>query len=340
MRVLHGPVEVSGQVVALAAAQRQLGVRADAWCPPHPFAYPRLSGPRPRAPGRLLHRAELLAFLASVPLRYDVVHLHGGQSFLQPRFRQRDAAALVRCGTPVLQQFVGSDARLPSVEQARNPFYLNSFGEDDNLAHARMARWAELSQGHCAVQDHALDVALRQHFDQVHVVPLCVPVTTLAAAPPEPGCATPVLMHAPSNHAGKGTDLVRAAVTSLQQEGLRFTYEELSGRSHAEVIDQLARADLVVDQLRLGSFGAASVEAWALGKPVVCYVLPELWATYPPGLPLIAADPTSLVQVLREWLTDGPMRHARGRESRLYAEAHHDARHVAEAAHRAYEAVA
>lgn len=337
--MLHGPVEVSGQVVALAAAQRLLGHRADAWCPPHPFAYPRLSGPRPRATGRALRRAELLTFLASVPLRYDVVHLHGGQSFLQPRFQQRDAAALVRCGTPVLQQFVGSDARLPSVERARNPFYLNSFGEDDALANARMARWAELSHGHCAVQDHALDVELRRHFDHIHVVPLCVDVRSWPHAYPEPSGGPPVLMHAPSNHAGKGTDLLRAAVETLQDEGIAFRYHEISGRSHAEVLEQLARADLVVDQLRLGSFGAASVEAWALGKPVICYVLPELWATYPEDLPAIEADPSKILSVLRQWLRDGAARHAKGRESRRYAEAHHDSLHVAEAAQRAYEAV-
>lgn len=339
MRVLHGPVEVSGQVVTLAAAQRELGDRADAWCPPHPFGYPRLSGRRPRFSGRLAHRAELLAMLTQVPFRYDVVHLHGGQSFLQPRFRQRDAAVLRRCGVRVLQQFVGSDARLPSLESSRNPFYLNSFDEDDTQAHSRMARWAELSDGHCAVQDHALDLELAQHFDHVHVIPLCLDLRAWTPSYPDPDTPVPLVVHAPSNSRGKGSDALRAAVDTLQAEGLRFAYRELAGRSHAEVMAQLAEADLVVDQLRLGSFGAAALEGWALGKPVVCHVLPELWDTYPVGLPLVAADPSTVTSVLRDWLTDGTMRHRRGRESRRYAEAHHDSRLVARHAAQAYAAM-
>lgn len=339
MRVLHGPVEVAGQVVALAAAQRQLGLRADAWTPPHAFGYPRLDGPRPEALHGPRHRLELAAMLARVPFRYDVVHLHGGQSFLQPRFGQRDAALLRRCGVKVLQHFVGSDARMPSVQRARNPFYVNAFSEDDEQARRRMARWSELSHGHCAVQDHALDEELAQHFDRIHVLPLCLDLATWQPAYPEPDNRHPVLVHTPSNGPGKGTDVLREAVGALQDEGLAFTYREVTGTSHAAVLAQVAQADLVVDQLRLGSFGTTSVEAWALGKPVVCHVLEELRPTYPPGLPLVEADPSTVVAVLREWLTDGPRRHERGVASRRYAEQHHDARLVARLAADAYAAL-
>ena len=339
MKVLHGPCEVAGQVFELARAQRGLGLDADAWCAPHPYGYKRLSGSRPWSEGTWRHRAETLSTLFLAARSYDVVHFHGGQSFLQPRFRQYDARALDLAGVKVLQHFVGSDARLPSVEAKRNPWYLNSFGENDREAHRRMSRWAALAHGHAAVQDHALDVALRQHFDHLHVVPLCLDLDEHTPVYPEAEARRPLLAHAPSNLLGKGSDLVDAAVAELTARGLSFDYERLHGKSHAEVLSQMARADLVVDQLRLGSFGTATVEAWALGKPVVCYVMPELWETYPAGLPIIQADPVSLITVLEEWLTTGTARNERGRASRAYAESHHSAVDVARETSKLYAAL-
>ena len=42
--------------------------------------------------------------------------------------------------------------------------------------------------------------------------------------------------------------------------------------THGEALGRLAAADLVVDQLVLGWYGAVAVEAMALGRPVLAYI--------------------------------------------------------------------
>lgn len=99
----------------------------------------------------------------------------------------------------------------------------------------------------------------------------------------------------------------------------------------------MTQADIVVDQLLLGSHGILAAEAMAMGKPVICYLLPELVPTYPPGLPIINANPATFVDVLAEWLSDPERRIAAGHASRSYAVEVHDAGAVAAEALSVYD---
>lgn len=144
-------------------------------------------------------------------------------------------------------------------------------------------------------------------------------------------------MHIPSQMAFKGTDAIRNAVERLQDRGVRFEYLELSGVSHEQALAACRRADLVVDQVRGGSHGVFAVEAMALGKPVICYILPELLPTYPEGFPIINANPDTLEAVLEAWLQLPEERHRRGVQSREYAERVHDISVVARRLVEVYE---
>lgn len=329
MRILHAPVEVAGQVALQAHGQRLLGHDAVAWFDPHPFGYERGPDMTPAALTGWRRRLDITRLLWRASRRFDVVHFHSGRSLLTPRFRCADARLLKATKVRLIQQFVGSDARLPSVEARRNPWYRNTYGEDDQINEERVRRWAELTDGHVVFQDHSLDYVLAKHFSHLHVVPLCIDTVGMNPALPDPDVDCPVLAHAPSQRGFKGSEVVAAAVEELQRRGRRFRYLELHGRSHPEVIAAMATADLVVDQVRVGAFGTVSVEAIALGKPTVCYLLPEVRDTLPADLPLIDANPANLVEVLDEWLADGARRRDRGAVGRAYAERVHDIRVVA-----------
>jgi glycosyltransferase involved in cell wall biosynthesis len=88
-------------------------------------------------------------------------------------------------------------------------------------------------------------------------------------------------------------------------------------------------ADIIIDQLMMGSHGAFACEAMALGKPVICYILDELLSTYPPGFPIINANPGTIVEVLEEIICSPEKRYEIGKKSRKYAEEVHDIRVVA-----------
>ena len=74
-----------------------------------------------------------------------------------------------------------------------------------------------------------------------------------------------VVLHAPSSPIIKGTQLVRAAVAALQEEGLDFEYLELSGVPHGEVTAALQRAHIVLNQFYAYMPGVFGIEAMAAG---------------------------------------------------------------------------
>jgi hypothetical protein len=103
----------------------------------------------------------------------------------------------------------------------------------------------------------------------------------------------------------------------------------VEGLPHAEARRLYASADLAVDQLLAGFYGAFAVELMALGKPVICQLnaldLRRLPDAMRREIPLIHADPDTIHAVLKEWLTtrrDGLR--AQGERSRAYVEHWHD----------------
>lgn len=334
MRVLHGVVEVAGQAALSAHGLREVGVEARAWFEPHPFGYGLPPDFAPRLRGRAARAAERALRLPGLLRRFDTFHFHAAASFLPGN---RDVPLMRRLGRRACVEFWGSEARLPRVEHARNPFYVNAYHEDDAANRRRLERWSALTGGVAVMSDHSLDAHLLPFFPTIHVVGQRVDTRALVPWYPAPDTRRPVLVHAPSNLEAKGTRFVREAVERLRRRGLAFEYVEVHGRSQAEALDEYRRADLVVDQLCAGTYGVFAVEAMSLGKPVVCYILPELEPTYPRGFPIINANPLTVEAVLEEWLQRPEERHARGVQSRAYAERVHDCREVARRLVRAYE---
>lgn len=72
-----------------------------------------------------------------------------------------------------------------------------------------------------------------------------------------------IVVHAPSSPIIKGTQVVRAAVRRLQEEGLDFEYRELINLSHEEIIASLREAHIVLNEFYAFVPGVLGVEAMA-----------------------------------------------------------------------------
>lgn len=324
-RVLHAPLEIAGQVALSAYGLRGIGIKSNSFARRHPYSFQV-------EPDIIPRKGRLGWWRAAIPAMYghDVFHFYYGQSFISQRTRALDARLLRRSGRKVVVEFVGSDIRMPSLETMRNPHYVALDGEDDKQALTRMRTWSRITNGHVIISDPALATFLGSHFDHVHIVPLRVDTHRYATtSPPNPHVKTPVIVHAPSDYAGKGTRYVRVAVQSLRSAGINLEYVELNGHSNREVRDSIGRADIVVDQLCSGSYGVFAAEAMSAGKPVVCYLHPDTARGYPTDLPIINAEPETLAGVLTEWLGEPEKRCERAARSREYARRVHDVRVVA-----------
>src|SRR5206468_10236050 len=115
---------------------------------------------------------------------------------------------------------------------------------------------------------------------------------------PPSDAARPLVVHAPSNRAKKGTAHVIDACAELPVE-----LDVVEGVPHDEARERYARADIVVDQLNAGWHGVFALEAMALGKPVVTYLKPDVVAqaeqAYGVRVPIVPATADTLVEALR-----------------------------------------
>jgi hypothetical protein len=107
------------------------------------------------------------------------------------------------------------------------------------------------------------------------------------------------VLHVPNHPHFKGTRYLQSAIDRLEAEGAPVDFKLASGISNKEVLQLMSESHLVVDQLIGGHFGQTSLEAMALGKPVIVYLSDPKLLVAPEECPLINANPETIYEVLR-----------------------------------------
>lgn len=364
LRVLHLPTTVGGNPQGLARAERALGLDSHSLTFQQTvYQYPADEVLFDPADGWLRREAKRWAVLRRALRDYDVVHFNFGETLFPCRlpsarpgaplarlYRRAvqfvDLRLLKRAGKAVFVTYQGDDAR--QGDYCRQHFEISPAGEvePDYYSPETDARKRRMIRA----MDRWADRIYALNPDLLHVLPARAAFLPYASvdlpdwdpAPRAPG-APPVVLHAPSHRGVKGTRFVLDAVTRLKAEGVPVELLLVEGLSHAEARRLYLRADLLVDQLLCGWYGALAVELMALGRPVVAYLREADLAFLPAAmrheLPMISATPASIYTVLRELLTARRYELPElGRRSRAYVERWHDPLEVARQLKRDYEA--
>jgi glycosyltransferase involved in cell wall biosynthesis len=326
-RVLHAPTNTANNPFGLSRAERELGLVSDVvdFVPAHRFEYQAdvirdLSG-RPLP----VHAAVRGSFLLRAIARYDVFHFNFGQALLPLRARGRvftELGLLKRLGKVVLVTFQGCDVR-PKIECACN---LAGCARGDSWRApnaAAMLRHADRA--------FFLNPDLRRHLPGARFLPYANIDVHRIEPVPAPDRDEVVVAHLPTDRDVKGTAFVVTAVEELRRDGLPVRLDLVERVPHAEALARMAAADVVVDQLVLGWYGGVSVEAMALGRPVVSRIEEGEPADNPFGdrLPVVRADAATVRERLRELVADGERRARLGASGRAFALAEHDPRRIA-----------
>lgn len=132
----------------------------------------------------------------------------------------------------------------------------------------------------------------------------------------------PLVIHAPTDPAFKGTALLLAAIEDLKAEGLQFDFKHISKMQHSEASTWYKKADIIVDQLHMGWYGILALEGMALGKPVMVYIREDLAEQYP-TIPVENTNPDNVKDKLRALIKDYDRRAALGQRARQYVEEIH-----------------
>ena len=373
LRVLHCPSTVGGNAQQLARSERELG--ADSWSVAFQQSYMQYDFDEvlwSEDAGFVTQMVERAKLLRRALRDFDIVHFNFGETMFPqavpmgapssggyPRavvaahrwiartMEFKDLVALRRAGKGIVVTFQGDDARQGDYSRAHFPITFATEVDEayytpvtDAMKRGRIARFGELA-----------DRIFSVNPDLLHVLPPSARFVPYAhvemrewAARVRPVPVRPVVVHAPTHRAVKGTRYLMAAVQRLQAEGVDFELRLVEGMSYADARRVYAEADLLVDQLLAGWYGGLAVELMALGTPVICYLREGDLGYLPPGmrddLPLINATPDTIYAVLREWLTT--RKHelpARGMKSRAFVERWHDSREIARQMLQEYEAI-
>jgi hypothetical protein len=126
----------------------------------------------------------------------------------------------------------------------------------------------------------------------------------------------------------KGTGAVFAAIERLKDEGHPVRLVFASEIPSTEVRYVQVQADIVLDQLNYGRYGATAREAMMLGKPTICRMNPRQADGLGPLRPIVEAPIASatedtVYEVLRRLAVDPQARAEQGRRARDFAIAWH-----------------
>lgn len=328
MRVLHGTTDAANQAYYSVLGLRDLGIDArNARFTDSPLFQPadyELSIDRTKRVLLPYYGAKIARFAQSAISEFDMFHFHCGRSLLPKNW---DLSWLDKKGKPYYFEYHGSEIRNGKPWQA-NPYsgHLSLYQENPALVARAQAQLAN-ARG-AIVHDAEIGMYVPEGAPTFYI-PLRMNVGQFEPSfPDESGTRRPLIVHAPSKRGVKGSEYVERALQRLS-EVYDFDFALVENVTQVEAFEIYKRADIIIDQLFIGSYGVFALEAMALGKPVITYLRPDLLDSFPESLPILSANIDNLGDVVAD-LLERPGERARiGRRGREYVETYHDYRKVA-----------
>jgi glycosyltransferase involved in cell wall biosynthesis len=136
------------------------------------------------------------------------------------------------------------------------------------------------------------------------------------------------VFHAPNHREIKGTRFLIQACDELKAEGVPIELEVVEGVPNQRLRELMSECEIIADQFIVGWYAMFAIEAMALGKPVLCYLRPDLLDLYTlysfaGELPLVDTHPLQIKERLRELVENPELRAELGERGRRYVEKHH-----------------
>jgi glycosyltransferase involved in cell wall biosynthesis len=241
-----------------------------------------------------------------------------------------DAAAFRGVGVRVGLVLHGSEIRDPRRHAAEQPW--SPFRDPDDLLTVSLQRRRDTLAPLVRAFDGPVLVATPDLLDDVPDavwLPLAVDTGTWSSERPVLVDDVPLVLHAPSHSALKGTEGVERALLPLAEAGA-IRYERVEGVPPSRMGEVLAAADIVIDQLPIGSYGVLACEAMASGRVVVGRVDERTRARVleATGLdvPVVDADPDNLADVVLGLLADRDAARERAAAGARFVAEVHDGR--------------
>lgn len=311
MRVVHVPTEIAGQMGILCHGLRQAGIETNGYNWFHSYLNYKEHVISTDA-------YELKKMVDPLVQYCDVFHFHNGNTML---LKKVDLPLIVGSGRKAVMQHWGNDVRTVSKERKINPYPIPPSYLSDQQIH-RSLTFLSTYIADCIVQDYELFPHVQDYYEKVHVLPLACDTKKFIPAYPGKQVKEPLIIHAPTNRAFKGSDDIDKAIAGLKGK-VPFQYLIIEKMKHAQALQAYQAGDIIIDQIRCGTYGMLSVEAMAMGKVVVAFIRDDVRRHLPEDLPIVNANRDTLAEKLETLIRNPELRHQLGKKSRQFVEKYH-----------------
>lgn len=318
LRVIHGTIEIANQMNIITKGLKTIGVDAKS------INY---------YPTYLRYKSNYIVDInsfkdineadtktkelaAKIISNNDIFHFHFGTSL---NLDYSDLEILKELDKKVVMQHWGSDVRIYSEAVKYSPNVKVKQSNEEKIK--RQLDFLSRNISSCIVSDYELYNYVKDYYKNVNVIPPCIDLKEFQLKDSKNEKLT--IVHAPTNREIKGTDYIIKAVEDLKLS-YDFEFILIENMSHQQATETYRKADVVIDQLLIGSYGLVSIENMALGKPVICYINEKMRTYYPKDLPIISADVKNIKNKIEYLIKNQDYLKQLGLKGRKYVEQYHD----------------
>lgn len=328
IRVFQGLSEVAGQLYYSVQGLREAGIKTThlVWMPSvfgygYDISLNIDKSKKKFLPILPIWAVKLFYYECKILKEHNVFHFHYGRSLLL----NYDLGLFRKFHKKVFFEFHGSDLRDYEYARTLNP-YMPVEGMTAGIEKLKknVAKICRYANG-IILHDDELIPHLPEKRPGVYVVPLRLDLQKIVPVYVSKESKKVRIVHAPTRRNAKGSDYLIAAVEQLKK---RYDIELVivENKTQKEALELYGTADIIVDQLRAGTYGVFAIESMAMGKPVITYITDEMRERLPADLPIYSASPDTITQKLEDLIANGQLRYELGIQGRKYVEKYHDYR--------------
>tara|TARA_B100000989_G_scaffold145077_1_gene108108 strand:- start:29106 stop:30149 length:1044 start_codon:yes stop_codon:yes gene_type:complete len=277
-----------------------------------------------------------------VLIKYNILHFYAGKTLLPYGL---DLPFLKLFRRKIIMTYCGSESRLINyIEINRNPYaHLLKFGLNNpkyDFKKKIMIKWQSLwCDKILAPRDIYKNAIYAANKNKVLEKPwihnLGFNIDNLASEVKTN--KIPNIIHAPSNKDIKGTKYIEDAINNLKKKGYNFKYERIEKLSNNVAQKKIKNADIIVDQLLIGSFGTLAVEGMGYGKPVICYLLKDIKEDFFSDCPIYVANIDNIEQKLETLVINKYLRIELGQKGVEFVKKYFDNKKILKEMEKIYE---
>ena len=355
-RVFVGPYEVAGYYSNLIQELRLDGYQVTNACAQHKFSYcdeeqpyivkkyNKLRADRMKGSSELINRliniflfnSCLIFYLPWAILKHDIFIFSFGASFFT---NNSDLFILRLFGKHIISNIAhGSEARPPYIDGT----YINNIESEND--YDKLIKRTRKIKDKCRRIERYSNIVIAypltsQFLKERSINSFLIGIPFKLKEPISPDDFETKsdsfrILHCPSNPIVKGTLIIETVINKLKSEGFDIDFIKLEGKSNDEVLKEIVRSDLIVDQLYSDScLPGFATEAAYFGKPSIIagYAWDEIAAIINPEFlpPSNRCTPEELELKIKSFIEDKALLEDSGNALKLFMENQWNIKNVA-----------